>query len=202
MIYKQNSMLNLVIVVVLLSWSGMALAMESIFPFEDPDSHLWGYKDVGGTVLIAPCYSVAQDFSPEGIAAVADQSGWMYIDTKAKVLIRPLILDNGPDPFQEGLARFGDKGKIGFFDQTGKVIIDPKFDFILPFYDGLAAFCQGCKEQQEGEYHSVVGGKWGFINTKGKIVIAPKYEKADPFEQGKARVILNGRPLTINNHGS
>lgn len=203
MMHKQNSVLCLVIMAVLLSWActALAVAVDSILPFEDSASHLWGYKDARGTVLIAPCYSVAQDFSPEGIAAVADQSGWMYIDTKGKVLIRPFILDNGPDPFQQGLARFRDKGKIGFFDQKGKVIIDPKFDFALPFSDGLAAFCQGCKEQQEDEHHSVVGGKWGFIDTTGQIVIAPQYEKADPFEQGKAKVMLNGQPLTIKKQG-
>jgi len=29
----------------------------------------------------------------------------MMIDKKGKVLIRPYLYDNGPDPFQEGLAR-------------------------------------------------------------------------------------------------
>ena len=198
--YKQHG-ISILVIMGILSLAFTAVAMDSIVPFEDPLSHLWGYKDAGVTVLLAPSYSVAQEFSSEGIAAVADQSGWMYIDTKGKILIRPFIFDNGPDPFQEGLARFRDKDKIGFFDQTGKIIIEPRFDFVMPFSDNLAAFCRGCKEIQEGEHSAVSGGKWGFIDRKGKIVIAPRYENVETFEQGRAGVVLDGRSLTINKKG-
>jgi hypothetical protein len=50
-------------------------------------------------------------------------------------------------------------------------------------------------------HNTVLCGKWGFIDIKGKIVIAPEYEKADSFDQGKAGVVLDGRPLTINKQG-
>jgi len=178
-----------------------ASARESLVPFEDTATHLWGYRDSVGTVIIPSRFSVAEEFSSFGIAAVADESGWMIIDAKGNPLIRPFIFDNGPDPFQEGLARFKKAGKFGFFDERGRVIIVARFDFTAPFSDGLAAFCLGCREKKEGEHSSMEGGTWGFINKKGVVVIPPRFEKAGSFEQGKADVVLDGRSIVIDKKG-
>jgi hypothetical protein len=88
-------------------------------PFQDPDDETWGYRDPAGKVLIPTRYILAEPFSRGGIAAVADKQGWTYIDTRGRVVIRPLLVDNGPDPFQEGLARFRHGTKIGFFRPIG-----------------------------------------------------------------------------------
>jgi hypothetical protein len=37
---------------------------------------------------------------------VVDDDGWAYIDTAGRAVIRPLVVDNGPDYFREGVARF------------------------------------------------------------------------------------------------
>ena len=182
-------------------WAGTTFAAEALSPFEDSGTHLWGYWNPRGAVVIEPRFSVAQDFSKRGIAAVADESGWKFIDRTGKVLIRPYVLDNGPDPFQEGLARFMEAGMFGFFDERGKVVIPARFAFAAPFSEGRAVFCQGCREQAEGEHRAMQGGLWGFIDRKGRIVITPRFDKAESFQQGKARVMLNGRWLTIDRQG-
>lgn len=182
-------------------WMGTSFAMEVLSPFEDPATQLWGYRNTRGAVVIEPRFTVAEEFSPQGIAAVADDSGWQIINRKGKLLVRPYLLDNGPDPFQEGLGRFTEAGKVGFFDERGKVVIAPRFSFAAPFSEGRAVFCQGCRERAEGEHRSMEGGLWGFIDRKGKIVITPVYEKAESFQQGKARVMRNGRWITINRQG-
>jgi hypothetical protein len=192
---------NLQLLAMVLFSMGTAFAAEVLSPFEDPGTQLWGYRNPRGAVVIAPRFSVAQDFSERGIAAVADESGWKFIDRKGRVLIRPYLLDNGPDPFQDGLARFREAGKFGFFDERGKLVIAARFAFAAPFSEGRAVFCQGCREQAEGEHHSMQGGLWGFIDRKGKIVITPRFDKADSFHQGKARVMLNGRWITIDRQG-
>ncbi len=192
-----------VLLLLALCWLGAAtaFAMEPLFPFEDPGTHLWGYRNPRGAVVIAPRFSVAQDFSNRGIAAVADESGWKYINRQGKTIIRPYLLDNGPDPFREGLARFREAGKVGFFDERGKVVIGARFAFAAPFSEGRAVFCQGCREQEEGEHRSIQGGLWGFIDRKGRIVITPRFDKAESFQEGKARVMLNGRWITIDRQG-
>jgi hypothetical protein len=81
------------------------------------------------------------------------------------------MYDNGADYFVEGLRRFVKNGKIGFVDRNGKVIIEPKHDFVDYFNYGYASFCDGCDwEKTDDEHKSIVGGKWGMMNTKGETV--------------------------------
>ena len=52
--------------------------------------------------------------------------------------------------------------KWGFIDKTGKVIVEPRYDFIEEFKDGYAAV--------------FVGDKMGFIDLTGNLVIEPQFE--------------------------
>ncbi len=177
-------------------------AQTKLIPFQGKDS-TWGYKDEKGYVVIEPQFQIAGNFSPEGIAAVLENNDWLYIDTTGRRLLKPFIYDNGPDYFKEGLARFMDNSKFGFFNKYGKIIIEGKFDFALSFYEGLAAVCMGCKTVSVDEEHSkMVGGKWGYINKEGKIVIPMKFEYARPFEYGRALVCINGEEKYINKKGN
>jgi hypothetical protein len=172
---------------------------STLIPFQSGD--LWGYKNSRGEVVIRPQFSIAQDFSAGGIAAVVDRSGWIYIDETGKRLLKPVVVDNGPDYFSEGLARFLKDSKIGFFNTQGKIVIEPRFDFAHPFSEGLSAFCEGCREERDGEHKMMVGGQWGFLDTSGRIVIKPIYEAVESFSEGRSRVMLQGRWINIDRRG-
>jgi hypothetical protein len=174
-------------------------AQERLIPFEQGGK--WGYQNASGKEAIPPHFSVANEFSPEGIAPVVDEQGWAYIDARGKILIRPFIVDNGPDYFQEGLARFMERGKFGFFNQKGQVVIQPRFDFAAPFSEGLAAYCTGCQMKPEGELRLVEGGIWGYMDPKGNVAITPRFEAAENFASGKARVKLEGQWMAIDKKG-
>src|SRR6201988_765828 len=77
---------------------------------------------------------------------------------------------------QEALYPFADKGKYGYINKTGKVIIPAQFEFADKFYEGLAVVKQG--------------GKRGFIDPAGKMVIPAQYDsKVDGyFSEGVACV--------------
>ena len=139
----------------------------------------FGYKDQNEKVIIAAKYAVAMDFSEKGIAAVADSSGWAYINTRGNILVRPYIYDNGPDYFSEGLARFIEKRKIGFIDEYGKIIIKAQWDFAYPFKNGKAAVCNGCNILTDNEHKKISGGEWGYIDKTGKINVPIGSVKAD-----------------------
>ncbi len=184
----------------LLSFAGQESgAQGKLVPFEKGSK--WGYKNASGEVVILPQFDMANDFSPDGIAAVVDDKGWAYINGKGKTVIRPFVIDNGPDYFKEGLARLRIDKKFGFFDPKGKVIIKPQFDFAFPFHEGLAAICMGCKEVREGEHRSMKGGKWGYINKKGEIVIPTRFDEAGDFEKGKAEVKIKSEKIFVNKRG-
>lgn len=148
-------------------------------PVEDPDSDLWGYVDASGAAAIQPRYALATEFTAQGIAAVVDEDGWAWIDTRGEVLLRPFIFDNGPDDFFEGLSRYVEKGKIGFFDTSGSVVIPARFTFAAPFQDGRAAFCEGCTKVMYGEHYSYQGGAWGCVDHSGAVVTPPSNDR-DP----------------------
>jgi hypothetical protein len=175
-------------------------AGSKLTPFEQDEK--WGYKNESGQVAIKPRFTLANDFSVEGIAAVLDDTGWAYINTKGKIIIRPFSFDNGPDYFREGLARFARDGKFGFFDKAGKVVIKPRFDFATPFQEGLAAICQGCKEKLVGEHGFMEGGNWGYINQQGETVIPLQFEEARSFINGQAEVKHDGKWIRIDKTGT
>ena len=163
---------------------------------------LYGYCHANGKVAITPKYLMALKFMPTGIAAVVDNKGWLYIDTTGKPLIRPFVVDNGPDGFHQGLARFVQNGKIGYFDTAGHIKIKAKWDFAKPFSEGLAAVCHGCKQIRRGEHFVVVGGKWGYIDEKGGIQIHPQFQDAESFTNGVAKVKYNDHWHTITPDGA
>jgi len=196
-------------VILLCTGTASIMAMEDPLLITNPEGFSlfekqgkWGYKDGQGRVVIDARFHAAQDFLRGGIAAVVDERGWAYIDQKGCVLIRPFVFDNGPDYFQEGLARFTLDRKFGFFDDHGQVVISPRFDFAFPFYEGLAVACMGCRIQSQGEHHTVEGGAWGYIDHKGAWAISPEFQFAGPFVNGKAQVTWQGKCACIDQKGT
>lgn len=180
----------------------LLLAMLARYPVPFEQDGKWGYKDAHGVVVIKARFETAGAFAPEGLAAVVDDQGWAYINAQGVLVVRPLVVDNGPDYFREGLARFKVAGKIGFSNRYGKVIIPATFGFAQPFSDGLAAVCDQCSEIREGEHMVVAGGRWGFVGPRGELVIPFRFEQAERFEHGRARARLSGRWNYIDRKGA
>ena len=92
---------------------------------------------------------------------------------------------NETQKYEEGEEQYFEKfqasnGKWGFKDRrTDKMVIEPKYDNVDNFHEGLARV--------------KLNGKWGFIDKTGKIVIEPKYDAAWDFSEGLASVKLNGK---------
>ena len=170
--------------------------------FESPEG--MGYKDARGRVVISSRFRLAGDFSKEGLANVVDAKGWAVINRTGRVVIRTaFIFDGGPDYFAEGLARFTAGDKFGFYNERGKVIVAPRFDFASTFREGLAAVCLKCRKSQEDAegHYSIVGGRWCYINRRGVIVVPLRFEEAENFEQGAANVQSNGKSSRIDKRG-
>ncbi len=183
--------------------SNDAQSARDLNPFvaSTPSGDRYGYRDAKGEVSIEPRFLLADDFSEAGLAAVVDESGWAYINTEGRLVVRPFVFDNGPDPFSEGLARFEQEGRFGFFDERGHTAIEPRFDFANPFSEGLAAVCTGCVRKSVGEHWSVSGGKWGYIDKNGDEVIPFLFDEAGPFEGGRARVVAANQTKWIGKDG-
>ncbi|AUL13991.1 WG repeat-containing protein [Bordetella bronchiseptica] len=110
-------------------------------------------------LLHAPA-APAQDFDRHGHALVRDAQGWVYIDRAHRPVLRPFIYDNGPDYYEEGLARFVDHGRMGFHDEALNIVIPAEYDFVFPFQGGKARAGTDCRVQRHGEHGSVSCRRW------------------------------------------
>lgn len=64
--------------------------------------------------------------------------------------------------------------KYGFINQTGQIVIDPRFENANKFSEGLA----GVK----------IANKWGFIDSTGEMVIRPQFDDTTEFSEGLAKI--------------
>jgi len=151
--------------------------------------------------VIPARYQLAGTFSETGIAWVLDDAGWAYIDRQGRVLVRPMVYDNGPDPFSEGLARYVADGRYGFFDPAGHIVIPAHFDFAQPFHQGRAAVCMDCEKRVMGEHWTMVGGRWGYIDGTGELVIPLRFDRVKSFSEGHATVWMKGAEHVIDREG-
>ena len=106
-------------------------------------------------------------FSPvaQGQSLIQDEKGWVYVNERGEAVLRPFIYDNGPDYFEEGLARFVASGKMGFHDKSLKIWIPARYDFAFPFVDGKAKVGMDCKLIPHGEHRSVQCQHWENISN-------------------------------------
>jgi hypothetical protein len=79
------------------------------------------------------------------------------------------------------------KGKVGFMDNTGNVVIEPTYDDVYPFSDGLAPV----------ELH----GKWGYVDKTGAVIVPIHYDIGHMFSEGLATVELGGKWRYIDTKG-
>jgi hypothetical protein len=141
------------------------------FAFQDPASKKYGFRDKAGKVAIAATFLHAYEFSPHGVAGVVvdgkQGSPFQFIDPTGKVLARAFAFDNGPDYWQEGMARIVDDAKrVGFIDERGTIAIAPKFI-------SAAAFCHGKAEVE-------LDGETFFIDKRGNKTTPPVPDKEPP----------------------
>jgi hypothetical protein len=73
-------------------------------------------------------------------------------------------------------------------DRSGKLVVEPQFDWAQDFSEGLAAVGFGGKRDAQGNVTTMDGVKWGFIDVTGKIVIPPVFDEVKPFSSGTAVV--------------
>ncbi len=127
----------------------------------------WGFIDANGTMVIKPEFDMAFGFSEEDLGSV---------NIGAKVIHRKFAFKG-----EEVSIHSTRGGKWGFIDKQGKYVIEPKFENLSYFTEGLAAVKDA--------------NKWGYIDHTWSFVIPPKFRRAQKFSEGLAAVLLekNGK---------
>jgi hypothetical protein len=124
--------------------------------------------------------------------------------------------------FSEGVAGIYIKGKWGFVDAAGKMLIEPLFHEVRHYHEGYAPvkldkkwglidkkgryvvnprFDEGMGEFSQGLVAVKKGGSWGFIDSKGQSIIAPQFDEVKEFKEGKAAVRIKDKWGFIDKKG-
>ena len=109
---------------------------------------------------------LALDFDRNGLASVNIDGGWFYVRRDGR-LAPVMTMDNGAEPFSEGLARSPVGGKIGFINRNLALVIPARYDGALPFQHAGAEVCIDCRMVSHGEHSSYEGGRWACIDQHG-----------------------------------
>ena len=105
-------------------------------------------------------------------------------------------------------------GEWGYINNSGNLVIEPRYDEAREFQDGYAAVRRGTTwgyvSESTGELvispqfsvagdfsedlapAQLPGGQYGFINTNGEFVISASYDFATAFSEGFAAVRSDG----------
>lgn len=153
--------------------SKMSVFREDLLAVEQGST--WGYINSKGEVKIPFQFDRAGAFYNE-IAIIYDDNKANLINKKGELLLdetyQMLYRDNETNLI---IAKSNDL--FGLIDQTGKIILDPIYDDLYPFSQGLAVV----KEND----------KYGYIDTKGVVMIGINYDDAISFSQDLAPVKQN-----------
>lgn len=199
---------------------GDAYFTEGLLPVSMNDSI--GYVDTTGKVVIPAQFDFGYEFH-DGLALVEKGGKRFFIDRTGTV-----VIPNSSDyyfavSFAEGMARI-EKGasQYGFIDKSGQVVIEPDFEYLSDFSEGLAAAEKGGKfgfidktgawiiEPQfayAGDFHNDMAMmrndqfEWGYVNRQGEIVVPYSLSSADDFENGLAWIERDEEPYYINTSG-
>ena len=131
-----------------------------------------GYINLDGDTIIPLgkykyCYS--DTISDFGIV-MTKENKLIGIDLKERELFEVVSLNSTPDLPSEGLFRIKRKGKIGFANDEGAIVINPKFKCAQPFKDGKAKVCNNCSIKNNGEFNELKMKNAFYINKKGERI--------------------------------
>jgi hypothetical protein len=119
--------------------------------------------------LMRAYLNTGENFSPsfydEGL------HNFVLVDYKGEVHT-PVVRETAH--FSEGLAAVNIGGRGGFINEDGDVVIEPQFNYVWSFRDGVARVAMGYQWDR----------LFGFIDTTGKIIIPIELRSANDFSEG------------------
>lgn len=135
----------------------------------------WGLIGTNGQTLIVPQYKELA-YDQGGIFLAKEKKDWTFVDKQGRPLPETATVTATTAPSDEAdvLLPFKDKGKYGFLDRSGNVVIAPAYKEVYTgFSEGLAFV----KNQ---------AGKKVAIDRSGAEVFVAPYDELYAFDNGLA----------------
>ncbi len=142
-----------------------------ILKYDENYEKMW-YQDKKGNIVIEHdkyIYLFTDTFKTMAIV-ITKENKCIAINRQLEQLFEVYIMDNGPDYVSEGLFRIVKDDKIGFADETGKIVIEPQYKCAFAFEDGKAQVAFECTTTMMGEYGIWNSDQWFFIDKNGNKI--------------------------------
>jgi hypothetical protein len=151
---------------------------DYVWPFEGGFAKIevagrFGYIDHTGAFVVPPKFIDGDSFH-EGMARVVVEGPC----THSEALEENPCLDLRVVPKGTNTQGALPACKYAFIDKSGSMISEQRYDYALPFAEGLAPVR--------------IGKSWGYIDKAGATAIAPRFDSAASFSNGLGLVSENG----------
>jgi hypothetical protein len=133
------------------------------------------YRAKTGALSVSPHYLGRLFFGEHDLAVLISNEGLSYVNRAGGVIIPSVAnMDNGADPFVHGLVRTLTRGRYGFADLQGRIVVPPIYDGALNEESEPPRVCMGCRTKCDGRYpncehHYFAGGEWFKLNNRGEV---------------------------------
>lgn len=176
--------------------NGLSLIVESVDGTYSKESlREYGYIDLEGNIVLSSCSYISKQ--SEGLSVVCRKGEWGFFN----IIERKTTKVEGASyvglPYDDlAKANYGGTynqknvigGKWGFVNKDGNIVINPTFDYVYNFSEGIAAV--------------KVGDKYGFIDTIGVLVVSCEYDKVEShFENGEGKLVKGDKVYVFNRSG-
>lgn len=183
----------------------------------------FGFINIKGEEVIPSIYEVANDFV-NGLATVKTKKGWSAIDSKGKLLIPFMKIENISVIDAKTLLLSKSDGKYTLLKIDSQLEIELEYKKVI-ILKGLALLT-GEKENGQKEIVNTEGKnilnmsfdeiiedsdgilrvelkkKWGFLNTnQSSFFVKPIYEELSSFKDDRALAVIAGQNYIINSNG-
>jgi len=138
-------------------------------------------------VLFACTGSLAETRSTETLPSVEKHHGTLYYRPS---YFRQIVRIDWHIGFQEGLGQVEVNEKWGFINSAGKLAIEPKFDQVIEFNEGLAPVRVGAMINKPKAALFDLLGRWKYIDHTGNVVINREGKR---FSEGLAVALVRGK---------
>ncbi len=167
------------------------------------ENSLYGLKDMNHNIIVKPQYRTFLNFS-EGLAFVIGDSFQGYIDSNGNQVIA-LDTQYYGRSFQNGSASFRltpslKNNKWGSIDRQGKIIIEPKYDWLSKYSNGRYRAHQDSSIlilDSNGQFIQEFRKETPTIHQK----MMRKLEVDLPYKEDEFTFFYNGKMGFINNQG-
>lgn len=132
----------------------------------------WGYIDRRGNWVIDEAFDDALPFSC-GQALVFQNRKSLVIGLDGSIVMQDIDVRAVSECL--AIVYDGKSGLLGSMSVFGDTIIEPEFEILHQYCDGLAA--------------ALSGGLWGFVDRTGVLVIERKFASVGDFSEGRALVV-------------